>query len=166
MNSKKYVTDLVDVAVRHKVDYFIPVSSPIASLYDSQAKPLLENIGCRVLHFDENLTKILDNKHDFCEYARSIGLNTPDTFCAPTETAVSEINGKLKSIGGVKKFILKNLQYDPIHRLDMFKLPCCEEKLETYLRKIAEDGNPITEDAPWQVQQFIEGKESVLFLAN
>ena len=41
VNSRKYVTDLVDVAVRHKVDYFIPVSSPIASLICRTARQSL-----------------------------------------------------------------------------------------------------------------------------
>ena len=42
----------------------------------------------------------------------------------------------------------------------MFCLPQKEEKVvEHYLDRIERDGNPITEDAPWQVQEFIKGEE-------
>jgi len=59
-----------------------------------------------------------------------------------------------------RRFILKNIAYDPVHRLDMFCLPQKEEKVvEHYLDRVERDGNPITEDAPWQVQEFITGEE-------
>ena len=42
----------------------------------------------------------------------------------------------------------------------MFCLPQKEEKVvEHYLDRVERDGNPITEDAPWQVQEFITGEE-------
>ena len=59
-----------------------------------------------------------------------------------------------------RRFILKNIAYDPVHRLDMFCLPQRElSVLEQYLDRVEQDGNPITEDAPWQIQEFIVGEE-------
>merc|ERR1719357_1915974 len=78
----KYVKDLVRVAQENQVDFFVPVSSPVSALHDSRAKPFLESKGCRVLHFDENITKKLDNKHEFCNYVKSLGLDALVTFCA------------------------------------------------------------------------------------
>merc|ERR1711892_1117960 len=53
--------------------------------------------------------------------------------------------------------ILKNLNYDPIHRLDLFQLPTSEQNLEMYLKRVEVDGNAITESEPWQVQEFLAG---------
>jgi len=159
----KYVEDLVRIAKEYKVDYFVPVSSPVSAVHDSRAKPLLESLGCRVLHFDLNVTKTLDNKHEFGKYAQNLGLDVPVTYCATSDDSVRSINKKLKELAESGKdpnvYIMKSIEYDPIHRLDMFKLPCDEEKLNEYLKKISGDGNPITPQAPWQVQQYIEGTE-------
>jgi len=159
----KYVEDLVRIAEKHKVDYFVPVSSPASAVHASRAKPLLENLGCRVLHFDLNVTKTLDNKHEFGNYARSLGLDVPLTFCVTSDECCRSINKRLldsiENEKAPKAYILKNIEYDPIHRLDMFKLPCNVEELNVYLQKISDDGNPITAKVPWQVQQYIEGTE-------
>lgn len=55
-------------------------------------------------------------------------------------------------------FILKNIQYDPVHRLDCFRLPTTKGKLQKYLDKIADDGNAIDGKHPWTVQRFIDGE--------
>ena len=47
------------------------------------------------------------------------------------------------------KFVLKNIDFDPCHRLDMFMLPCSEVSLAQYLKKIASDGTPVTSKTPW-----------------
>ena len=55
--------------------------------------------------------------------------------------------------------MLKNLNFDPIHRLDLFRLPCPNKELLNYLAKIREDGNGISESEQWSVQEFITGQE-------
>jgi len=159
----QYIEDLARIAKNNKVDYFVPIPSAVSAVHDSRAKPLLESLGCRVLHFDLNVMKTLDNKHEFCNYARSLGLNVPVSFCAKSNDGVRSINRKLKELVESEKepktYIMKSIEYDDIHRLDMFKLPCEEEKLNEYLQKISDDGNPITPQAPWQVQQYIDGPE-------
>ena len=35
---EKYVAGLVDVAKKEKASFFVPVSSPVASVFDSEAK--------------------------------------------------------------------------------------------------------------------------------
>ena len=52
---------------------------------------------------------------------------------------------------------MKNIDYDPVHRLDLFTLPAENKAIENYLKKIARDGNPITENHPWTIQRFIDG---------
>ena len=45
--------------------------------------------------------------------------------------------------------MLKNLNYDAIHRLDLFRLPCSDEELRKYLGKIRSDGNGISDKEQW-----------------
>lgn len=54
-------------------------------------------------------------------------------------------------------FILKNIEYDPVHRLDCFRLPTTRQDLAVYLKRIAADGNAVEEKRPWTVQRFIDG---------
>ena len=93
----------------------------------------------------------------------------PESHLVRSDDDVRALNHRLMAErnfnGDNKTFVLKNLQYDPVHRLDLFKLPCQDEtRLNDYLAKIAKDGNRITDDEPWQVQQFITGKEYACFV--
>ena len=165
VDSEKYVEDLVQIARKYDIDYFVPVSSPVSALHDSRVKPKLKELGCHVLHFDLSMTEILDDKHKFCDYASKLGLQTPTTFCVSSDSMTHDINNELNiknnnlEIDEDDRYVLKNIEYDPKHRLDLFKLPCSSQQLEVYLQKIRADGNAITEKAPWQVQKFIHGKE-------
>jgi predicted ATP-grasp superfamily ATP-dependent carboligase len=75
-----YCQGLLDLVKQENIDVFIPVSSPVASYYDSLAKSFLSPY-CEVIHFDAHLTEMLDNKFAFCEKALSLGLSTPKVFC-------------------------------------------------------------------------------------
>jgi len=102
---------------------------------------------------------IVEDKHTFGRHCLSHGLPAPQTWKVTSNTDVFKLNGKLLEDSG-RRFILKNIAYDPVHRLDMFCLPQREEKvLEQYLDRVERDGNPITEEAPWQVQEFVKGEE-------
>jgi len=151
---------LVQIAEKYNVDFFVPVSSPVSAIPDANVKPRLKELGCKVLHFDLEMTEILDDKHKFCDYAKKLGLKTPTTFCVTSDEEARKLNETLANSifnGDKSIFVLKNIEYDPKHRLDLFKMPCNPKDLDAYLYKIREDGNAITPDAPWQVQQFIAG---------
>ena len=55
------------------------------------------------------------------------------------------------------RFIFKNLQYDSMHRLDLFTLPCAPAKLDAYLAKLKADGVAIDDANPWTAQRFVVG---------
>jgi hypothetical protein len=166
VDPEKYVAGLVDVAKKENASFFVPVSSPVASVFDSEAKVLMEKFGCRGLHFDPKICNILDNKHIFCEWARSeLGLRTPESFLLTSNADVRNLNAKLQKeaeAGSKKKFVLKNLQYDAIHRLDLFTLPCSNEALSAYLRTLTGEFE-ITKTAPWQAQRWLAGQEYAAF---
>ena len=55
------------------------------------------------------------------------------------------------------------MQYDPVHRLDLFLLPCPDQELEAYLEKLRRDGSAISPARPWQLQRFVRGREFTAF---
>merc|ERR1712228_401656 len=102
----------------------------------------------------------LDDKVVFCQAAEALGLSVPIAHRVCSHAEVRDFNEKLHEHllqePNVKqpRYILKNLQYDSMHRLDLFTLPCAAAKLDAYLSDIT-----IDEHNPWTVQTFIVGEE-------
>jgi predicted ATP-grasp superfamily ATP-dependent carboligase len=142
-----YCQKLLEIVKKENIDVFIPVSSPVASYYDSLAKPVLSPY-CEVIHFDAEVTKILDNKFAFCEKARHIGLSTPKVFCFTQNEQI--LNFDFAADGS--QYILKSIPYDSVRRLDLTKLPFAG--MEAYLKDL-----PISPEKPWVMQEFIKGQE-------
>jgi hypothetical protein len=64
-----YFQGLLNIVKSENIDVVIPVSSPVASYYDSLVKPILSP-HCEVFHFDAEMTKILDDKFGINPYLR------------------------------------------------------------------------------------------------
>jgi predicted ATP-grasp superfamily ATP-dependent carboligase len=142
-----YCQGLLEIVKKENIDVFIPVSSPVASYYDSLAKSLLSPY-CEVIHFDAEVTKTLDDKFAFCEKARFLGLSTPKVFRFTSPQQVLDFDFATDG----SRYILKSIPYDSVHRLDLTKLPF--EGMEEYVKKL-----PISSEKPWVMQEFIKGKE-------
>ena len=142
-----YCQGLLDIVKRENIDLVIPVSSPVASYYDSVAKTKLQDY-CEVLHFDPEVTKMLDDKYSLCQKALELGLSAPKSFTITNPQQVLDFD--FASDGN--KYILKSIQYDSVTRLDLTQLPF--EGMENYVRSL-----PISENRPWTMQQFITGQE-------
>ncbi|NEO45581.1 MAG: ATP-grasp enzyme, partial [Moorea sp. SIO4A3] len=63
-----YSQALLKIVQKENIDAFIPVSSPVASYYDSVAGTLLSPY-CEVIHFSPDITQMLDDKFTLCEQA-------------------------------------------------------------------------------------------------
>lgn len=162
-----YVEDLVRLFRQYAVDVFVPVSSPAAAVWDSEAKTraAAEKLTTKCLHFDPETTRLLDDKDAFAEFCReTLGMrdSVPVSTRVRSDDEARAVNKDLAARGAAP-CVLKNLSYDPIHRLDLFKLPCEPSDLDAYLARIRKDGNPISAEEPWQVQQFIKGEEYSAF---
>ncbi|NEO56065.1 MAG: ATP-grasp domain-containing protein [Okeania sp. SIO3B5] len=145
-----YFQGLLDIIKKEKIDVFIPVSSPAGSYYESLAKPLLSEY-CEVLHFDAEITQLLDNKFTFIEKAKSFGLSVPKSFLITNPEQV--LNFDFATDGS--KYILKSIPYDSVRRLDMTKLPMnSRTEMEEFVNSL-----PISEERPWIMQEFVKGKE-------
>ncbi len=126
---------------------YIPVCSPVASYYDSLVKPLLSP-HCEVIHFDAEVTKILDDKFAFCQKAHSLGLSAPKVFRITDPQQILDFDFEADG----SKYLLKSIPYDSVRRLDMTELPF--EGMEEYVKQL-----PISEAKPWVMQEFIRGQE-------
>jgi hypothetical protein len=141
---------LLEIVKKEQIDVFIPVTSPVESYYCSLAKPLLLPY-CEVIHFDADITQMLDHKYKFIEKAKELGLSVPKTFLITKPEDV--LNFDFEADGS--QYILKSIPYDSVHRLDLTRLPMkSKSDMEEFVK-----GLPISEDKPWIMQEFIKGKE-------
>ena len=103
---------------------------------------------------------MLDDKVHFCNSAESLGLSVPQSHRVCSHAEVRAFNDRLRQqverepTAKAPRFILKNLQYDSMHRLDLFTVPCAPATLDAYLADIT-----IDEANPWTLQTFIVGQE-------
>eukprot|EP00585_Thalassiosira_rotula_P007485 CAMPEP_0196143064 /NCGR_PEP_ID=MMETSP0910-20130528/12595_1 /TAXON_ID=49265 /ORGANISM="Thalassiosira rotula, Strain GSO102" /LENGTH=725 /DNA_ID=CAMNT_0041404457 /DNA_START=72 /DNA_END=2249 /DNA_ORIENTATION=+ len=121
----------------------------------------------RNMHFMPSVCDIMDDKHSFWEYCTdtlgfpSFNSKDSDGNMLPSHRLSSDaevlaLNQTLRDADAQDKYVLKNLGYDPLHRLDLFCLPADQATVKNYLEKIREDGNGVSEQEPWQAQLFIE----------
>ncbi|MFN6531333.1 ATP-grasp domain-containing protein [Nostoc sp. ChiSLP03a] len=145
-----YIQALVEIVKQEKVDVYVPVCSPVASYYDSLAKPVLSEY-CEVFHFDPDITKMLDDKFAFTDRARSLGLSVPKSFKITDPQQVINFDFSQET----RKYILKSIDYDSVRRLNLTKLPCdTAEETAAFVNSL-----PISPEKPWIMQEFIPGKE-------
>ena len=146
-DSDGYCQSLLKIVQDNSIDVFIPVSSPIASYYDSLAKKTLAPY-CESIHLEPEDTEILDDKYAFCSKAAALGLSAPKVFRITDPQQILDFDFKTDG----SQYIVKSIPYDSVLRLDLTRLPFAG--MEEYVRSL-----PISESKPWVMQEFIRGKE-------
>lgn len=146
-DSDGYCQALLKIVQENNIDLFIPVSSPIASYYDSLAKKALDPY-CESIHLEPEETAILDNKYAFCSKAAELGLSAPKVFCITDPQQILDFDFERDD----SQYVIKSIPYDSVLRLDLTLLPFSE--MEAYIREL-----PISEEKPWVMQEFIRGQE-------
>ena len=142
-----YAAALLDIVRRERVDVYVPVCSPVASLYDALAASTLAPY-CEVVHGDPDTVRRLDDKFEFSAMAEAAGLAVPGSrrVTTPDEVAAADLDGP---------FIMKSIPYDPVNRLDLTRLPLgTAEQTAAFART-----KPISEATPWILQEFVAGQE-------
>lgn len=146
----RYAEALLEIVRAEGVDVYVPVCSPAASYHDAAAKPLLEQ-HCEVLHGDLDVIRLLDDKFTFARAAADAGLPVPDTHRV---TSAAEVTGFDFAVG-TPPYVLKSLRYDPVHRLDLTRLPRpTPAETAAFARS-----KPISAADPWILQSFVDGRE-------
>lgn len=146
-DSEGYCQGLLKIVRDNNIDVFIPVSSPIASYYDSLAKKVLDPY-CEAIHLEPEQTAILDDKYAFCSTAAEFGLSTPKVFCITDSQQILDFDFQSDR----SQYIIKSIPYDSVLRLDLTLLPF--SGMEEYVQAL-----PISESKPWVMQEFIRGQE-------
>ena len=145
-----YADKLLNIVRRENVDVYVPVCSPLASLYDSLAIKTLEN-ECRILHATPDVIERVDDKFQFAKASESLGLLAPKSFLITDPQQVIDFDFSDET----RPYILKSIAYDPVRRLDLTKLPCeTPEETASFVNDL-----PISADRPWVMQEFINGEE-------
>ncbi len=148
--SEHYADALLSVVEQEGVDVYVPVCSPASSVADALAKRLL-SAHCEVLHLDLDELEVVDDKHQFSQAAAELGLLVPDTHRITDAQQVLDFDFS----GASRPYVLKSIAYDPVHRLDLTRLPFGPpEEMARFVRSL-----PISLDNPWILQEFIEGRE-------
>lgn len=73
-------------------------------------------------------------------------------LCSVTASAVLALTPP-QELGSGRRFVLKSISYDSVHRADLMLLPCSRAKLSAYL---ARPDISITQQCPWILQEFIQ----------
>ena len=148
--SDDYAQALLEIVQREQVDMYVPVCSPVASYFDSQAIATLSG-HCEVMHVNPEQIELLDDKYQFAQAAVSLGLSVPKSYKITHPQQVVEFDFSNER----RPYILKSIPYDAVRRLDLTKLPCATpEETAKFVHSL-----PISEETPWIMQEFIRGQE-------
>lgn len=144
-----YAEALLDIARREGVEVFVPVSSPASSVYESDARRLLDEV-CEVVHLDSEMVRRVDDKSEFSRTAEAIGLRVPDSRRITDARQVEEFE-----FPEGRSYILKRVAYNPVGRMDLTRLTReTPEQNAEFARRLH-----ITADDPWILQEFVTGQE-------
>jgi hypothetical protein len=144
-----YCGALFDIVEYECVDNFIPVSSPAASVPDARAGEILHGL-CEVMHADEHVVRILDDKAEFAKTADALGLRVPDWARITDPQQILNFE-----FADGRNYILKRIAYNPVGRLDLTPLSSRTPERNAELARTL----PISADDPWILQEFVAGQE-------
>lgn len=145
--TRAYELAMLSLIKEYGVNIYVPVASPFSSLVDAQIKKSLEKY-CKVLHFDEDVVRMLDDKYSFCVAAKKAGLSAPEVHHITDKNQLRDFDFGASG----KSFVLKSLCYDSISRLKMPILPTSD--MENLFHQLN-----ISADRPWILQEYIKGQE-------
>ena len=144
-----YERALYEIARYEAVDTVVPVSSPASSVPDAKARYLLDEI-CEVVHASEDVVRMLDDKADFSKVAVAQGLCVPDWKRVTDPKQVRDFD-----FPAGRDYVLKRIAYNPVGRLELPRLSARTPQRNAALAQWLS----ISEDDPWILQEFIEGRE-------
>lgn len=148
-DTPSYALALLNIVRYENVDVFVPVSSPAGSVPDAATRVLLDDV-CDVVHVDAKTVRLLDDKAEFASIAASLGLCVPDSHRITSAQQVIDF-----TYPPGRSYILKRIAYDPVGRLNLTRLSgLTPDHNAAFARSL-----PISEEDPWVLQEFIEGRE-------
>lgn len=160
----KYVTDMLEILQEEQVDLWVSCSGVASAAEDGMVRTMLQQ-GNRTrtecVQFDEETTMKYHEKSTFTRYMEELGLPVPETHEVVSHAETNKILLDNLTSNTGRKFILKPVGMDDVHRGNMTLLPLSREPgaeaypgadTEMYVGKL-----PISKERPWILQQFITG---------
>ena len=148
-SDRGYEDALYEIVRYEAVDNFVPVSSPSSSVHDARARYTLDSI-CEVMHADEDVVRMLDDKAEFSKVAVALGLRVPYWVRITDPQQILNFN-----FPAGRSYILKRIAYNPVGRLDLPRLSKRTPQRNAALARWLS----ISEEDPWILQEFIAGRE-------
>ena len=146
-----YPDALATIVAAERVDVVVPVSSPLSSRHDAVAATRMPD-GVATVHADVETVEMVDDKDAFAASAEAFGLRVPETHRV---TSVDDVLDFDFGAHPERRYILKSIPYDPVHRNDLTELPLATPAdTERYVRTL-----PISPEVPWVLQEFVAGEE-------
>lgn len=155
LGESTYVTALLSIVRKEKIDLWVSCSGVASALEDARAAEAVEEeTSCKAIQFGVDMTGTLHEKYSFNENTRKLGLNTPKTHLVTTiDDAMELLRSDNKS--EETKYILKPVGVDDTTRADMTLLPrTSASKTLSHITRL----NP-GPTRPFVLQQYIQGPE-------
>ena len=145
--SPGYAEAIADIVEAEGIDLWVPVSSPASSVPEAE---VAAQWGLPVVHGDPELVRRLDDKEALVRMAEEAGLPVPAAHRITDPAQVAPL-----VTGSTRRYILKSIAYDPVHRLDLTPLPRpTPEETEAFAWS-----KPISPESPWVLQELLQGVE-------
>ncbi|CAJ2511435.1 Uu.00g070600.m01.CDS01 [Anthostomella pinea] len=151
-----YIERLLEIIDAHKVDLWVSCSGVASAFEDAQAKEAIEKGSpCKCIQFDVSTTSALHEKDAFMRACTDRDLPVPETYDIKYRDEVFGILAEVVARHPDRRFILKPVGMDDLHRANMTLLPLSSErKTNEHVCRL-----PISPANPWILQQFISGGE-------
>ncbi|KAI1799450.1 hypothetical protein F4811DRAFT_557816 [Daldinia bambusicola] len=151
---EEYIRQLVNIVDIENVKLWVSCSGVTNAVQDAQAKEAIEQRTlCKCIQFDVQTTSTLHEKGSFIEACKNLGLSIPETYQVKSTYDTSRILSSCIASNPDRRYILKPVGMDDIHRGDMTILPLAsEEETRHHICQL-----PISDSNPWILQQYIPG---------
>lgn len=142
-----YVESIAQIVACENIDLWVPVSSPASSVAEAEAAA---ELGIAAVHGKPDIVRRLDDKEELVRMAEEAGLPVPDAYRVSDPADIAPLVS-----GSSRRYILKSIAYDPLHRLDLTPLP----RATPELTEAFAFSKPISLATPWVLEELLEGEE-------
>ncbi|KAI1480271.1 hypothetical protein F4774DRAFT_418289 [Daldinia eschscholtzii] len=149
-----YIRELINIVNIENVKLWVSCSGVTNAVQDAQAKESIEKRTlCKCIQFDVQTTSTLHDKGSFMDECKKLDLPIPETYEVRSKYDTFRILSGCVTSNPDRRYILKPVGMDDIHRGNMTILPLeSEEETKHHISQL-----PISDSNPWILQQYIPG---------
>ncbi|MCJ1328459.1 hypothetical protein MMC10_005136 [Thelotrema lepadinum] len=160
----EYVHGLLRVVEKEEAELWISCSAFTSPIGDSLAREIIQRkTNCRCVSLDMEQTSTLSDKHQFLQYASSVGLPSPKTYSVTSRTEVHKVLSA--AAPSDQSFTISKVRSRQVAADDSLRLPRDTSPVlprrslsETY-QAVAEIS--ISPDKPYVLEEDVTGEEYI-----